>query len=214
MRCLPPQALTVTFICDSRPDGARESLKRVSHRSGDTQAHLRQNDSHHMRRASPSCLLYLLKPYRTGSFSPCSPACSSSSSSKTTGTSGLSHQILLTVIPSSVAECCLVWLISHPLPSFSHPLSSFLLLSSSPLLFLLLPPLPPCFQCCANRSDALRSLATFRVSLNTSPAARFKSKWWLCSLFCAFPSPLIAHQLHDIGQCKSKHRVRGWLIGK
>ena len=91
MRCLPPQALTVTFTCESRPDGARESLKRLSHRSGDTQAHLRQNDSHHMRRASLSCLLYLVKPGRTGSFSPSFPACSSSSSSKKTGTSGLSH---------------------------------------------------------------------------------------------------------------------------
>ena len=164
MRCLLPQALTVTSICESRPDGARESLKRVSHRSGDTQAQLRQNDSHHMRRASLSCLLYLLKPCRTGSSSLCSPACfSSSSSSKTTGTSGLSHQIFLTVIPSSVAECCLVWLMSHLIPSFHLP-SSFFLLPSS--FFLLLPPLPPCFQCCANRSDALRSLATLRVSLS------------------------------------------------
>ena len=181
MRCLPPQALTVTFIYESRPDGARESPKRVSHMSCDTQAHLRQNDSHHVRRASLSCLLYLLKLCRTGSSSPCSPACSSSSSSKTTGTSGLSHQILLTVIPPSVAECDLVWPISHLIPSFFSPLSSFLLLSSSPLLFLLLP--PPCFQCCANRSDALRSQATLRVSLSASPAARFKSKWWLCSFF-------------------------------
>ena len=135
MRCLPPQALTVTFTCESHPNGAREYLKRVSHRSGDTRAHLRQNDSHHMWRASLSCLLHLLKPCRTGSSSPCSPACSSSSSSKKTGTSGLSHQILLTVIPSSVAECCLVWLRSHLITSFLLPSSSFL-----PSFFF--PPLP------------------------------------------------------------------------
>ena len=176
MRCLPPQALTVTSICESRPDGARESLKRVSHRSGDTQAQLRQNDSHHMRCVSLSCLLYLL-----------------------------SYRLLLSLFSRLLFFLLLVqdnwdiWALSSDLFDFysifsrgvlsrvahvtSHPFlpSSLLFLPSS--FFLLLPPLPPCFQCCANRSDALRSLATLRVSLSASPAARFKGKRWLCSLF-------------------------------
>ena len=195
MRCLPLQALTVTFICESRPDGARESLKRVSHRSGDTQAHLRQNDSHHMRRACPSCLLYLLKPCRAASFSPCSPACSSSSSCKKTGTSGLSHQILLTVIP----------IFSRGVLSRVAHFASHLFLPSS-LLFLpsfFFPPLP----------SSSHSSLLFLLPSSVAPNEATHCAALRCSLFWAFPAPLIAHQLHDTGQCKSKHRVRGWLIG-